>query len=129
MFTVPEFVPDIVLLLVRIMLAVAFFREGWLKVKDIEAFSKNDGVPVPVAWIVAIAEFAAALAMLTGVLAPLAGIGIILLMIATASMMIFRWHVTYWAQKGGWEYDLLMLTLAAVIVGFGAGAIAIPIFA
>jgi len=126
MLTVGSVLVAIVLLLVRAMLTVAFCRESLLKLKDIPAFAKNDGVPVPLAWVVAIAEGAAALSFASGILAPWAGLGVVLLMLITTSMQIFRWHSTYWAGKGGPEYDLLLLTLAAVIAVFGPGAIAIP---
>ena len=125
-FVVSPFIAAIVLLLVRALLTVAFARESILKLKDIRAFAKNDGVPVPLALVVAIAELAAALSFATGVLAQWAGLGVILLMLITTGMQVFRWHSKYWAQKGGPEYDLLLLTLATVIVVFGPGKIAIP---
>lgn len=120
-FTVPLIVSSVVLALVRLVLVVTFFAEAKFKFADIKGFAKNDGVPVPVAYFVAIAEACAMLGMLTGVLAQWAGIGIILLMLATICLQIFKWHSPYWANKRGWEYDLLMLVLAAVIVAFGAG--------
>jgi putative oxidoreductase len=119
--TIPILFQDIALLLVRILLTVTFIAEARFKLRDIKAFSKNDGVPVPVAYGVAVAELAAALAMLTGVLAQWAGVGLILLMCATICLHLFKWHSPYWANKKGWEYDLLMLVLAAVIVAFGTG--------
>ena len=54
-------------------------------------------------------------------LAQWAGLGVVLLMCATISMHLFKWHSPYWASKRGWEYDLLLLILAAVIAVFGAG--------
>lgn len=125
-FTVPAFVAGLVLLLVRVILFITFLAEARVKFKDIKAFSKNDGVPVPVAYFIATAELAAALSMLTGVLAQWAGIGLVLLMLVTISLHVFKWHSPYWAGKKGWEYDLLMLTLAAVIAVFGPGVISIP---
>lgn len=120
-FTIPTILASLVLALVRLVLAVTFFSEAKLKFSDIKAFAKNDGVPVPAAYFVAIAEACAALGMLTGVLAQWAGIGVVLLMLATICLHVFKWHSPYWANKHGWEYDLLMLVLAAVIVVFGAG--------
>lgn len=118
---------SLVLLLVRAMLAVAFAREALLKLKDVPKFARSDGLPVPVAWGVALAEAAAALSFATGVLAVWAGIGVVLLMLATTALHVFKWHSKYWAQKGGPEYDLLLLSLAAVIAVFGAGALSIPL--
>lgn len=124
-FTTPLIIQSIVLLLVRLLLAITFFAESRIKFKDLKAFSKNDGVPVPVAFFIASAEFAAAIAMLSGVLAQWAGLGLILLMCGTISLHLFKWHSPYWANKRGWEYDLLMLAFAAVIVAFGAGQLAL----
>ncbi len=123
MFTLvtPVFIQSILLLLVRFVLAVTFLREARLKFRDIKGFSKNDGVPVPAAYFVATAELCAALGMLSGVLAQWAGIGLVLLMCITISLHVFKWHSPYRANKGGWEYDLLMLTLAGIIAVFGAG--------
>jgi len=125
-FTAPPLVIAVVLLLVRGLLAFTFFHESLLKLKDVRRFAKNDGLPLPLAWFVPIAEFAAALSFATGVLAQFAGIGVVVLMLITISMQNFRWHSKYWAADNGWEYDLFLLTLAAVIAVFGAGPIAIP---
>lgn len=121
--TLPAIASSLVLLLVRLVLTVTFTYEAQFKLRDIRGFAKNDGLPVAVALFVAIAEACAALSMLSGVLAQWAGLGLILLMIATICLHIFKWHSPYWANKKGWEYDLLMLTLAAVVLVFGAGAV------
>ncbi len=120
-FSVPAIVIGVVLLAVRMILAVTFFAEAGVKFRNIKRFSKRDGVPIPVAYFIATAELCAALGMLSGVLAQWAGVGLVLLMCATISLHIFKWHSPYWANKSGWEYDLIMLVLAAVIVTFGAG--------
>ncbi|HWT40524.1 MAG TPA: DoxX family membrane protein, partial [Dongiaceae bacterium] len=109
-FTVPLLIQSFVLLLVRIVLAITFATEARVKLKDIKKFSKNDGVPVPTAYFIAIAEACAALGMVTGVLAQWAGLGLVALMCITVSFHLLKWHSPYWASKHGWEYDLLMLT-------------------
>jgi putative oxidoreductase len=124
-FTLPAIFSSIVLLLVRLVLVVTFVSESRYKLRDIRGFAKNDGLPVPVALFVAIAEVCAALGMLTGVLAQWAGAGVMLLMLTTIGLHVFKWHSPYWANKRGWEYDLLMFVLAAVIAVFGAGAFAL----
>lgn len=120
-FTVPAIVTSIVLLAVRVVLAITFFAEAGGKFRHIKRFSKSDGVPVPIAYLIATAELCAALGMLSGILAQWAGVGLVLLMCATISLHIFKWHSPYWANKKGWEYDLIMLVLAAVIIVFGTG--------
>lgn len=124
-FTVPTIITSLVLLLVRLVLVITFTAEAKFKFKDIKSFAKNDGLPVPVAIFVATAELAAALSMLSGVLAQWAGAGVMLLMLCTMGLQIFKWKSPYWANKHGWEYDLLMFVLAAVITVFGAGQIAL----
>ena len=119
----------IVLTLVRAVLVVAFVREAVLKFKDVPGFAKNDGVPLPVAWFIPIAEAAAALSLATGILAAWAALGVILLMLVTIGLHVFRWHSVYWAQKGGPEYDLMLLALAAAVVVFGSGPVAVPFLA
>lgn len=124
-FTIPVIVQSIVLLIVRVVLTVTFFYEARFKFKDIKSFAKKDGVPIPVGYFVATAELLAAISMLSGFLAQWAALGLMLLMLSTIGLHIFKWHSPYWANKHGWEYDLLMFTLAAVIFVFGAGQFAI----
>jgi putative oxidoreductase len=88
---------------------------------NFKLFAKSHDIPLGAAWFTALAELAAGGGMLTGILAQLAGIGVMLLMLITASMVIFKWHGVYWAQRGGWEYDVMLFVLAAVVVCFGAG--------
>ena len=125
MFVVPTIVMNGVLFLVRLVLTITFVKEAKVKFSDLKGFSKADGVPLPVAGAVATAELCAALGMLSGVLAQWAGLGLIALMLFTTGLHVFKWHSKYWANKGGWEYDVLMLALAAVIVVFGPGAFVI----
>lgn len=124
-FSLPEYFEVIILILIQLLLAIAFFRESSLKLKDLKGFAKTDGVPLPAATVVAVAELCAAISMLTGILAQWAGLGIMVLMIITMGLHIFKWHSSYWASKRGWEYDLLLFALAGVIVVFGAGTTAL----
>ena len=124
-FVVPTVAVSLVLLLVRVILSVTFFNECYVKFKDLKGFAKRDDVPLQVAGFVATAELCAALGMLSGVLAQWAGVGLVLLMLSTISLHLFKWHSPYWAAKRGWEYDLIMLTLASVIAVFGSGQFAL----
>lgn len=125
MFELPLVFATVTLLIVRAVLAVAFTREALLKLKDLRKFAKNDGIPLPLAAFVALAEAAAALSFATGFLAQWAGVGVMLLMLATTGLHVFKWHSKYWAQKGGPEYDVLLFTLAAVVTVYGPGSISI----
>jgi len=116
---------DLLLLLIRLIVAVAFVVSSRNKFKDIKKFAKHNGVPVPVGYFVATAELCGALGLLSGILAGWAAAGLMLLMLSTMSLHIFKWHSSYWASDGGWEYDLMLFTLCAVIVVYGAGAVAV----
>lgn len=125
MFSLGFLSMSLVLLLVRAMLTVAFAREALLKLKDVPKFAKNDGLPLPLAWVVVVAEAAAALSFASGLLSVWAAFGVILLMLITTGLHVFKWRSKYWAQQGGPEYDLLLLTLAAVIAVFGPGSFSV----
>lgn len=114
-------IADMLLLLVRAILVIAFAVSAKNKFANMKQFAKQNDVPLPVSYVVATAELLAALGMATGVLAQWAGLGLLLLMLGTMSLHIFKWHSPYWASKGGWEYDLLLCTLAGVVVVFGTG--------
>lgn len=122
----PDVVSYIVLLLVRIVVGIAFIVSARNKFKDMAKFAENHELPLWAGYFVASAELAGSLGMFTGVLAPWAAAGLMLLMLSTMSLHIFKWKSPYWADKGGWEYDLLLFTLCSVILVYGAGAIAIP---
>ncbi len=115
----------IFLLLVRVVLALSFAVSGYNKFRNMKGFAKKDGVPLPLAYVVAIAEICAAISMATGVFVVWAAYGVILLMLGTMSLHIFKWHSPYWANKGGWEYDLMLFLLAGVVALYGPGSIAI----
>lgn len=124
-FSLPAIFSDIALALVRLLLVVTFIYEAKVKFKDLKGFAKGHSIPFPLAGFVAFAELIAAIAMLLGFLAQWAGVGIILLMIGTLWLQLFKWKSPYWASKSGPEYDLIMLVFALIIVVYGPGMFSI----
>jgi putative oxidoreductase len=124
--TLPDTTHDIVLALIRLVVGIAFLVSARNKFRDMPKFAKNHDLPVPGGYFVASAEFAGALGLFTGVLATWAAAGLALLMVSTVSLHVFKWHSSYWASDGGWEYDLMLFTLCSVIVLWGPGAFALP---
>jgi putative oxidoreductase len=116
---------NVVLLLIRLVVGVAFIVSSRNKFRRLPKFAKANGLPVPVAGFLATAELAGALGLVSGVLMQLAALGLILIMTSTISLHIFRWHSPYWASAGGWEYDLMLLCLCAAVVITGGGQIAL----
>jgi len=78
-------------------------------------------MPVALITFIAVAEGAGALGLASGVLAQLAAIGLMIIMCATLFLHIVVWRSPYWAQKGGWEYDLMLFLFCAVVVVLGPG--------
>ncbi len=121
----PAFVYSILLILIRLIVGLTFVVSSRNKFKNIKKFARENSVPVSVGYAVATAEFAGALGLVFGVLPQFAALGLMLLMISTMSLHIFKWHSPYWASRGGWEYDLMIFTLCGVILLFGAGMYAV----
>lgn len=125
-FQLPDYLAHIGLLLVRVIIAVAFFVSGIRKYKNgIKKFAVNHDLPVGMGYFVATAEIAGSIGIMTGVLAQWAALGLMLLMLSTISLHIFKWKSPYWASEGGWEYDLMLFALCSVILFYGAGAVAV----
>lgn len=121
------YVQTILLVLVRVVLALSFAVSSYNKFRNMKGFAKKDGVPLPLAYVVAVAEICAAISMITGVLTVWAAYGVVLLMLGTMSLHIFKWRSPYWANKGGWEYDLMLLLFAGVVALYGPGLLIISL--
>jgi putative oxidoreductase len=124
-FLVPPIVISLTLLLIRIIIAVSFFFSALHKAKNPRQSAKQNGLPLPLLLFVMCAEFAGAAGLITGILGQYAAVGLMLLMVGTISLHVFVWRSKYWASEGGWEYDLMLFSLCAVIALFGIGSVAI----
>jgi len=119
----PPIARDLVLLIARVGLGVVFVAHGWQKFRTngidgtAQAFEKM-GVPAPTlsAYYATGAELLGGIALIVGVLTPIAGV---LLALDMAGAFAFV-HLSngVFASDGGWELvavlGLLSLTLAAV---------------
>jgi putative oxidoreductase len=84
------------------------------------------GLPVPLAFFAVTAEFLGGLGLIVGLLSRIAAVGIAGIMVAAIVMvhgrngLFLNW---FGDRKGhGYEYHLLAIALAAVIVVRGSGA-------
>jgi putative oxidoreductase len=126
---------DPVLTIVRLTLGVVFFAHGAQKAlgwfggygfgETLGAFSKM-GMPVALGLVVILIEFLGSLALICGLLARVASGAIILLMAGAVAMVHaqFGFYMNWFGQqKGeGFEYHLLAIGLAFVVLIRGAGA-------
>lgn len=117
----PSISSDINALIIRFILSTSFIVSSRNKASNIKKFAKQNGLSIPLSWFVAAAEFAGALGLFLGVLSQFAALGLMLLMIGTIRLHIFKWKSPYWASMGGWEYDLMLFILASVVVIHSAG--------
>jgi len=117
--------PDIPLLLVRLVVGLVFVVAVRNKLKDVPAFAQHNGLSVPIAWGLIFAEASGGLGFILGILPQIAALVIMGSMVGSMSFHIFKWKSKYWAASGGWEYDLMIFTMASVILVAGGGAIAV----
>ena len=126
---------DLMLTLVRVVLGIVFFAHGAQKLlgwyggfgfsATVGAFLKM-GMPLAVAYFAIFVEFFGGLSMIFGLLSRLGGLGIAAEMCGAVAAVHYRnglfmnWYGT---QKGeGFEYHLLAIAIAVLIMIRGAGA-------
>jgi len=114
--------PDLPLLLVRLVVGVVFVIAGRNKLKNVPGFSKDNGLPVPIGWALIFAEISAGIGFILGILPQLAAVVIMSTMVGSMYFHIVKWKSKYWAASGGWEYDLMLFSMASLIFIFGGGA-------
>jgi putative oxidoreductase len=117
--------PDIPLLLARLVVGLVFVVAVRNKLKDVPAFAQHNGLSVPIAWGLIFAEASGGLGFILGILPQVAALVIMGSMVGSMSFHIFKWKSKYWAASGGWEYDLMIFTMASVVLVAGGGAIAV----
>ena len=114
---------DIALLLLRLMVGIIFITSGWKHFRDPGARSKDIGMSKGFTVFLGLAELAGALGVITGVLAQLAAIGLILIMLGAIQKKMFVWRSGFWGSSGtnGWSYDTMLVVMNLVIVTTGGG--------
>jgi putative oxidoreductase len=114
---------DLALLLLRLMVGIVFVTSGYNHLKDPEARSKDIGMSKAFTIFLGAAELAGGLGVITGVLAQLAAIGLILLMLGAIQKKIFVWHSGFWGKSGtnGWSYEIMLIVMNLVIITTAGG--------
>ena len=130
---------DFTLTIVRLVLGVTFFMHGaqkmlcWFGGYGFHAtmgfFTQQMGIPAPLAFLAICAEFFGGLGLLVGLLSRIAALGIIVnMLVAIVTVHHVNGFFMNWTgqQKGeGFEYHLLAIALAIVVLVKGSGAISI----
>jgi putative oxidoreductase len=126
---------DWTLTAIRVILGVVFFAHGAQKVlgwfggaglkQTLRTMHEFVGLPVPLAFVAVMSEFLGGLGLIVGLLSRVAAVGICVTMISAIAMVHWRFGLFMnWLgdRKGhGFEYHLLAIGLAIVIIVGGAG--------
>jgi len=112
MFTIPgaSAFADLSLLLMRLVLALVFGTSGWGHLRRPGERAKSIGMSVPFTVFLGAAELAGAIGLATGLLAPWAALGLILVMLGAIQKKITEWN-----------YEVLLIVMNLVIVTMGPG--------
>jgi len=114
---------DIALLLLRLMVGIVFITSGYKHLKDPATRSKDIGMSKSFTIFLGAAELAGGLGVVSGVLAQLAAIGLILVMLGAVQKKIFTWHTGFWGKSrtNGWSYETMLVVMNLVIATTGGG--------
>lgn len=130
---------DWTLTLIRLVLGVTFFAHGAQKMLGwfggygfhgtMGFFTQQMGIPAPFAFLAICAEFFGGLGLIVGLLSRIAALGVIVnMLVAVAKVHGANGFFMNWTgqQKGeGFEYHLLALALAIVVLIKGSGALSV----
>ena len=130
---------DFILTIIRLVLGVVFFAHGAQKMLGwfgghgfhgtMGFFTQKMGIPAPLAFLAICAEFFGGLGLVVGLLSRIAAFGIIVnMLVAIFTVHHVNGFFMNWTgqQKGeGFEYHLLAIALALVVLVRGAGALSL----
>ena len=114
------------LLLVRVVMGLAFILHGWPKIQNPTTWMSamgGEAVPSFLQALAALAEFGGGIALVLGLLTPLAALGIVCQMTAALLLVHFPRGDPFVASGGGPSYELplIYLALAILLIVFGPG--------
>ena len=113
------------LLIVRVVMGVAFILHGWPKIQYPTGWMNAMGgqdVPSFLQALAALAEFGGGIALILGLLTPLAALGIVCQMLAALFLVHFPMGHPFVATGGpSYELPLVYLALAVLLLIVGPG--------
>ena len=129
-FSVPDQSPfaGVCLLLLRVVAGVAFMLHGWGKIQNPFGWMGPNGFAPPLfQGLAALSEFGGGLALIIGLLTPLAALGI-----ASTMAVAFFYHAVmrgdpFVATGGGASYELaaLYFSVAVLLIAIGPGRLSL----
>jgi putative oxidoreductase len=118
---------DVALLLLRLMVGIVIVTSGYKHLRDPETRSKDIGMSNTFTIFLGAAESAGGLGVISGVLAQIAAIGLILVMLGAIQKKIFTWRTGFWGKSrtNGWSYETMLIAMSLVIVTTAGGDLAL----
>lgn len=132
---------DPLLTLVRLVLGSIMFAHATQKVfgwfggngfgPALEFYNGVLGIPLAIAVLAILAEFLSSLGLIAGFLSRVAAVGIIAIMVGAVGIMIgpngffMNWFGQMEAGQEGYEYHLLVIAMAVLLVVRGGGALSV----
>ncbi len=128
---------DVAATVLRLTLGIVMFPHGAQKAlgwfggqgfsATLQGFQQHMGIPMPLAFLVIVAEFLGAIALVIGLFTRVAAFGIAMIMLV-AALMVHRTHGFFMNWMGnqageGIEYHLLALGIAIALMIRGGGAV------
>ncbi|MEY8039603.1 DoxX family protein [Saccharopolyspora cebuensis] len=114
---------DLALLLARVVVGVTFIAHGYQKlaINGMDATASgfaSMGIPLPTAaaWFAALVELLGGIALVLGVLLPVAGV--LLAAVMLGALLFAHLGTTFFVTDGGFEY-VLLLAAVSLALGFG----------
>jgi putative oxidoreductase len=113
---------DASLILLRVMVGLVFIESGYLDLKKPEERAKSIGMSKGFTLFLGFAECLGGVGVISGLLAQLAALGLILVLIGAMQKKIFVWKIGFWGQDGlGWSYESMLISMLLVILCTGGG--------
>jgi putative oxidoreductase len=127
-------------LVVRLALGIVFFAHGAQKVfgwfggrglgATIQTFQQYLGVPPAATGLAAFVECFGGLALIVGLLARPAAVGIIVVMLVAIAKVHWKngfFLATAPGQGNGWEFNFVLIAMALAVLIGGAGALSVDV--
>jgi putative oxidoreductase len=115
------------LLALRIVVGAAFIIHGWAKIEHPtnwqEFLNMPNPDPAPLQVLAMLAEFGGGIALVLGLLTPLAALGILVTMLVAIFKVLPPW-TTPFVNPGGKSYELNLVYIACMLVLILAGPLA-----
>ena len=113
---------DYALVALRLMVGLVFMDSGYNDLKAPADRGKNIGLSKNAIVVLGILELLGGFAVVIGLLAQLAAIGLVFIMLGALQKKIFVWKTGFWGKDGlGWNYELILVSMLLVVLCTNGG--------